>query len=214
MDVSEDHACARCTHTHRAMVGATPETSFPRTPLVHTKVPHDMLVCLRSGIFRLQPSSKREVLARVASEHNLGPPALGRAPGGQCHACKRLTEQPGAASKCLAERQNPRRLIGVRDKCTHTHTAAARVILMCDVNTQRLSMRLWMPFSVPRHSNSAFIAHPYTLLAHACHARDLTAQPQIHADRLAVALHRTAPRTGLRLCSRCLLSHMYIDEKA
>ena len=28
---------------------------------------------------------------------------------------------------------------------------------MCDVNTQRLSMRLWMPFSLPRHPNSAFI---------------------------------------------------------
>ena len=123
MDVSEDHACARCTHTHREMVGATPETSFPRTPLVHTKVPHDMLACLRRGIFRLHPSSnKGEVLARVASEHNLGPPALGRAPGGQCHACKRLTEQPGAASKCLAERQNPRSVIGVRDTRTHTHT--------------------------------------------------------------------------------------------
>ena len=123
MDVSEDHACGRCTHTHRDMVGATPETSFPRTPLVHTKVPHDMLACLRRGIFRLHPSSnKGEVLARVASKHNLGPPALGRAPGGQCHACKRLTEQPGAASKCLAERQNPRSLIGLRDTRTHRHT--------------------------------------------------------------------------------------------
>ena len=36
--------------------------------------------------------------------------------------CKRLTKRPGAASKCLDQRHNPRRLISVRDKRTHTHT--------------------------------------------------------------------------------------------